>query len=218
MAGPGIHPAAGSRSLKRKSFARALRRHLIAGLIVIVPATVTGFVLWWIFQRVDNLLGRFLYPVLGRAAIPGLGIITLLLLLLLVGWAAERAIGSRALAWWNGLLERIPVARRIYGAADRIMRTVFSEQEKPFSAVVLFEYPTPGYWTMGLLAARAPDAAQLVGQDLVTVFVPRTPNPTSGSLVMVPRSAVRPLEMTIDEAFTFVLSAGSVTPSSEQTP
>ena len=218
MAGPGIHPAAGSRSLKRKSFARALRRHLIAGLIVIAPVTVTGFVLWWIFQRVDNLLGRFLYPVLGRAAIPGLGLITLLLILLVVGWAAERAVGSRAIAWWNGLLERIPVARRIYGAANNIVRTIFSERDRPFSAVVLIEYPSPGRWSLGLLAARAPDVAQLGEKDLVTVFIATTPNPTSGMLVMVPRSSIRVLDMSIDEAFTFVLSAGSVTRTPEATP
>jgi uncharacterized membrane protein len=177
--------------------------------------TVTGFVLWWIFQRVDNLLGRFLYPVLGRAAIPGLGLLTLVIILLLVGWAAERAIGSRIIAWWNGLLDRIPVARRIYGAADSIVRTVFSEKERPFSAVVLIEYPSPGRWSLGLLAARAPGAVQLGDEELVTVFIATTPNPTSGTLVMVPRSSIRLLDMSIDEAFTFVLSAGSVTPAGQ---
>jgi uncharacterized membrane protein len=217
VAGSGIHPAAGSRNLKRKSFARALRRHLIAGLIVITPVTVTGFVLWWIFQTVDNLLGRFLYPVLGRAAIPGL-----------VAHAHRYSAGGgldsgagnwlRAIAWGNNLLDRIPVARRIYGAADSIVRTVFSEKERPFSAVVLIEYPSPGRWSLGLLAARAPEAAQHGEEDLVTVFIATTPNPTSGVLVIVPRSSVRVLDMSIDEAFTFVLSAGSVTPTSEQMP
>jgi uncharacterized membrane protein len=216
VAGSGKHPAASSRALKRKPLARALRRHLIAGLIVIAPVTVTGFVLWWIFQRVDNLLGRFLYPALGQAAIPGLGLITLILLLLIVGWSAERAIGSRALAWGNSLLERIPVARRIYSASDRIVRTVFSENERPFNDVVLIEYPSSGRWSLGFLAARAPDAVQLEAEDLVTVFVPTTPNPTSGVLVIVPRASVRSVALTIDEAFTFVLSAGSVTPTSEQ--
>ena len=180
--------------------------------------TVTGFVLWWIFQTVDNLLGRFLYPVLGRAAIPGIGLVTLILILLAVGWAAERAVGSRAIAWGNSLLDRIPVARRIYGAADSIVRTVFSENERPFSAVVLIEYPSPGRWSLGLLAARAPNAVQQGEEELVTVFIATTPNPTSGMLVIVPRSSVRELDMSIDEAFTFVLSAGSVSPTAQPGP
>ncbi|HSL72797.1 MAG TPA: DUF502 domain-containing protein [Longimicrobiales bacterium] len=171
---------------------------------------MTGFVLYWIFLRVDGLLGRILYPAIGLR-IPGLGLLTLLLLLLGIGWAAERAVGSRMIAWWHGALERIPVARRIYGAANSIVRTVLSKEDRPFNEVVLIEYPSPGRWSLGFLAAAAPSAARPDGEDMVTVFVPTTPNPTSGMLVMVPRSAVRVVAMTIDEAFTFVLSAGSVT-------
>jgi uncharacterized membrane protein len=191
---------------------RAFQRHLIAGLIVITPVTVTGAVLWWVFHRVDGVLGRFLYPAIGMR-VPGLGLITLVLLLLGIGWAAERAIGSRVVLWWHNLLERIPVARRIYSAANRIVRTVFSDHERPFNEVVLVEYPSPGRWSIGFLAARAPDPAQNEEADRITVFVPTTPNPTSGMLVIVSRASVRPLAMTIDQAFTFVLSAGSVSPA-----
>lgn len=190
---------------------RAARRHLIAGLIVITPVTVTGFVLWWVFQRVDGLLGRFLYPAIGMR-IPGLGLITLLVLLLVIGWAAQRAIGSRLIDWWHQLLERIPVARRVYGAANRIIRTVFSEQERPFKEVVLFEYPSPGRWAIGLVAARAPESVQDGTDERVTIFIPNTPNVASGRLVVVPRSQVKPIDLTVDQVFTFALSAGAVTP------
>ncbi len=190
---------------------RAARRHLIAGLIVITPVTVTGFVLWWVFQRVDGLLGRFLYPALG-VRVPGLGLVTLLLGLLVIGWAAERAVGSRILRMWHNLLERIPVARRVYTAANRIIRTVFSDQERPFQEVVMFEYPSPGRWSIGFVAARAPNAVQEGDEERVTVFIPNTPNVASGRLVIVARSLVKPIDLTSDQVFTFALSAGAVTP------
>jgi uncharacterized membrane protein len=196
---------------------RALRRHLIAGLIVIAPVTATAFVLWWIFRALDGLLGRVLYPVLSRllpwfAPPPGLGLLALLALLIVVGWAAELAIGSRIVAWWNGLIDRIPVTRKIYGAANRIVRTVLGEGSRPFQKVVLVEYPSPGRWVMGFLAARAPDIMQTHIEDAVSVFVPTTPNPTSGFITIVPRRLVIELELTIDQAFTYILSAGSTSP------
>jgi len=196
---------------------RALRRHLIAGLIVIAPVTATAFVLWWIFQALDGLLGRFLYPVLSDffprfIPLPGLGLLALLLLLIVIGWTAELAIGSRVVAWWNGLIDRIPITRKIYGAANRIVRTVLGEGARPFQKVVLVEYPSTGRWAIGFLAARAPDIMQQHIADAVSVFVPTTPNPTSGLIVIVPRSRVIELKMTVDQAFTYILSAGSTGP------
>jgi uncharacterized membrane protein len=196
---------------------RAIRRHLIAGLIVIAPVTATAFVLWWIFQALDGLLGRFLYPVLSRyfpwfVPLPGLGLLALLLLLIIVGWAAELAIGSRIVSWWNGLIDRIPITRKIYGAANRIVRTVLGEGARPFQKVVLVEYPSTGRWAIGFLAARAPDTMQKHIEDAVSVFVPTTPNPTSGLIVIVPRQRIIELQMTVDQAFTYILSAGSVGP------
>jgi uncharacterized membrane protein len=196
---------------------RAIRRHLIAGLIVIAPVTATIFVLWWIFQLLDGLLGRFLYPVMSRLVPwlpppPGLGLLALLLVLIFVGWLAERAIGSRILGWWNNLLERMPLTRTIYGAANRIVRTMLGDGARPFNTVVLIEYPSDGRWSMGFVAARAPDFMQEHVDDAVSVFIPTTPNPTSGFIVVVPRSRTRVLPLTVDQAFTFILSAGSVRP------
>lgn len=194
---------------------RVIRRRLIAGLVVIAPVTATGFVLWWIFQALDGLLGRFLYPALGRLVpwidlLPGLGLIALLLLLITVGWAAERAVGSRALKSWHSLLERIPITRRIYSAANRIVRTMFGQESRPFKDVVLVEYPAPGRFSLGFLAAETPDAIQAHVPDSVSVFIPSTPNPTTGWLAIVPRSTIRILPLTPDEAFTLILSGGAV--------
>ncbi|HEU5209632.1 MAG TPA: DUF502 domain-containing protein [Longimicrobiales bacterium] len=187
------------------------RRRLIAGVIVIAPVTVTAVVLWWLFNLVDGLLGQFLYPWL-PFPIPGLGLIMLLLLLFLVGWGAERALGSRLLAGWSTLLERIPLARRIYAAANSITRTMFGEQERPFKSVVLVEWPAEGRWSIGFLAGVAAGSMRRHVDDGVSVFIPTTPNPTTGFLTVVSRSKTITLDMTIDQAFTFILSAGAATP------
>jgi uncharacterized membrane protein len=136
----------------------------------------------------------------------------LLLILFLVGWGAERAIGSRFVAWWQELLETIPITRRIYGAANRIVRTVFAGEERPFKAVVMVEYPAPGRWSIGFLAGPAPDAMARHIEDAVSVFIPTTPNPTTGFLTIIPRRLIIHLPMSVDQAFTFILSAGAATP------
>lgn len=203
---------------------RLLKRRLVAGLVVIAPLTVTLAVLWWIFQWLDGLLGRFLYPLIGRlitqpgeepipVLLPGLGLVVLLLLLLVVGWLAERTVGKPALGTWHALLERMPLTKKIYNAADRIVRAMLDSGSRPFKTVVLIEYPTDGRWSIGFLAARAPDPIQPHVPDGVSVFVPTTPNPTSGWLVVVPPERVRTVAMTVDEAFTYILSAGSVRPN-----
>lgn len=190
---------------------RVLQRHLIAGLVVIAPVGVTAFVLYYIFEWLDGILGRFLYAAIGRS-IPGLGLLALLVILIAVGWVTERAVGARAVDAWNMWLESIPLARRVYNASRRIVRTVFGGQHGLFRGVVLIEYPSDGRWSIGFRAADAPGVARASTGEAVTVFVPTTPNPTSGWLVIVPRERVVPLAMTLEEAFTYILSAGSVTP------
>ncbi|HEX2165846.1 MAG TPA: DUF502 domain-containing protein [Longimicrobiales bacterium] len=202
----------------------SIRRHLIAGLIVIAPITATAVVLWWIFQVLDGLLGRFLYPALGGLlgretfVIPGLGLLVLFVLLVGIGFAAQRAIGSRVVAWWHATLERIPLTRRIYTAANRIVRTMFGAESRPFKKVVLVEYPSPGRWAIGFLSAPAPLAIQRHVPESFSVFVPTAPNPTTGFLIIVPAEYIREIAMTVDEAFTYILSAGAVSPEGIRPP
>lgn len=188
-----------------------VRRRLIAGLVVIAPVTITAAVLWWIFQSLDGLLGNFIYPAIG-IQVPGLGLLLLLALLLVVGWLAERTVGARVVGWWHTLLERFPLTRRVYTASHRIVRTVFGEDQRFFRDVVVVEYPGPGRWSLGFITAPAPMGIRDVVKDGVTVFIPTTPNPTTGYLVVVPRRDVTPVPWTLEQAFTFILSAGGVTP------
>ncbi len=191
---------------------RVLRRRLIAGLIIVAPAGVTAAVLVYVFRWLDGILGRYLYVAFGRP-IPGLGLLLLLVLLFVAGWLAERTIGTRVIGFWHASLERIPFARRVYNASNRIVRTMFSGSRSAFREVVLVEYPADGRWSIGFVAGEAPGTARRRLRDAVTVFVPTTPNPTSGWLVIVSRERTVPLAMTLEEAFTYILSAGVVTPA-----
>lgn len=188
-----------------------MRRYLITGLIVIAPIGVTVFVLSWLFQRLDPILGRFLPDIAGRQ-IPGLGLAALVLILIVVGWFSQRTIGRRALLTWNRLLERVPFARRVHSASAQIFSSVL-EREKLFQHCALIEFPQPGSWALVFETADAPDEIQVsVGEPSVSVFLPTAPNPTSGYLLILPRSRVRRLQMSVEDGLKLVLSAGVARP------
>ena len=197
---------------------KALRRRMIAGLIVIAPLAVTLYVLWWLFRTVDGILGQSVYDAIG-VTIPGLGLLMLVLLLLGVGWLAERTIGAQIFNWWHGLLDRVPVVSRLYGATRRIVGSVFGGEEKKFfREVVLFEYPSPGQWTLGFVTGGAPKALDDRVNDGVTIFLPTAPNPVTGFLIIVPRARTIRLPVTVEEGFTYILSAGAVSPGGASVP
>lgn len=195
-----------------RSIPATFRRYLLGGLAVTGPLGITAFVLWWLFVRVDGLLGRWVDPLIGRS-VPGLGALLLIVLLLLVGWIVERTLGGRLIDLGERILNRVPLVRRLYGGSSRIVRAVIGEEKMAFREVVLFEHPGPGLWAFGLVTARAPSAAaDVLSDDGVTIYLPTAPNPMSGYLIITDRSKTRPTGMTPEEVFTFVLSAGSVSP------
>ncbi|HZD80264.1 MAG TPA: DUF502 domain-containing protein [Actinomycetota bacterium] len=191
---------------------KLLRRRLIAGLIVIAPLGVTAYILWWLFRAVDGILGNAVYQLIGFP-IPGLGLLLLLALLLGVGWLAERTVGSQILEWWHAALDRVPVVSRLYNATRRIVGSVFGGEERRFfREVVLFEYPSAGQWTLGFVTGRAPRALAEKMSSGLTVFLPTAPNPVTGFLIIVPEERIIRLPVTVEEGFTYILSAGAVPP------
>lgn len=188
-----------------------LRRYVITGLIVIAPIGVTVFVLTWLFQALDPILGRYLPAIAGRQ-IPGLGIAALFIILVVVGWFSQRAIGRRALGIWNVVLDRVPVARRLHAASSQIVSSVL-ERDRLFQHCALVEFPQEGSWVLVFETAPAPDEVEdMVGEPSVSVFLPTAPNPTSGYLLMLPRSRVRRLDMSVEDGLKLVLSAGVARP------
>lgn len=188
-----------------------LRRYLLTGVVVIAPIGVTAYVLYWIFSKLDAILGRIFSSIGLR--VPGLGLLALFLVVIAVGWLAQQAVGREFIALGRNWLKRFPLTRTIYSAASQIVEQVVGENRKLFKMCVLIEYPRPECWAVGFLTADAArEITDKAREDSVAVFVPTTPNPTSGYLVFLPRSHVIPLRMTVEEGFKLVVSAGAVTP------
>ena len=194
-----------------------LRRYLIAGLLVWLPILVTVLILRFLIDVVDNSL--LLLPAAVRPEnllgfrIPGLGLLLSGMVLLITGMVVTNLLGSSMVKLWEGLLARIPVVRAIYSASKQLTETLFSGSGKSFRKVVMVRYPHPGTWTLAFLTGDGmAEANAKTGRDLVNIFVPTTPNPTSGFFLMVPREDMIELDMPVDVGIKLILSAGAVMP------
>ena len=195
-----------------KRVLQRLRRYLVTGLVVIAPIGVTVYVLTWLFRRLDPIIGRYLPPVAGLEP-RGLGLVALLVILVLVGWASQRAMGRRVLHAWNRFARRVPVARRLYGASSQVFEAVLTREEKLFRHCAQIEYPSPGSHTLAFETAEAPaEMEAVIGEPAVSVFLPTVPNPTSGFLLVLPKRRVHRLDMTVEDGFKMIFSAGMAVP------
>ncbi len=196
---------------QEKSSLALIRRYLLTGIVVIAPVGITVFVLWWILARLDAILGR-IFSLIGLR-IPGLGLLVLILLVITVGWAAQQAVGRQLINLGRYWLMKFPLTKTIYSAAQQITEQIIGDQKKFFKSCVLVEYPRQGCWALGFLtSAAAEEINELTTEDSVAVFLPTTPNPTSGFLVFLPRAQVRLLQMSVEEGFKLVISGGAVRP------
>ncbi|MCU7811383.1 MAG: DUF502 domain-containing protein [Candidatus Thiodiazotropha sp. (ex Notomyrtea botanica)] len=194
-----------------------LRRYLVAGLLVWLPLVATFFVIRllvnWMDQsllllpeayRPDGLLGFHL---------PGLGVVLSLLILLLTGLVAANLFGRKLVSLWEHLLSRIPLVRSVYSAVKQMVETMFSDNGKSFRKVVLVEFPRRGMWTLAFLTSdEQGPVQQATGQEVISVYVPTTPNPTGGYFVLVPKGDVREIDLSVDDGLKLLLSMGAVNP------
>ena len=194
-----------------------LRKYIIAGLLVWLPFAATVVIVKLVIDLLDRTI--LLLPpewqpatVLGFS-IPGFGIILAITILLLTGMLAANLFGRRLVSIWEAILNRIPLVRSIYNSVKQISSTILDSRGKSFRKVVMLEYPRKGIWSIGFLTNEN-IATELdnVDKDLVAVFVPTTPNPTSGFIIMAPRQDVTELDMTIEEGFKFIISMGVIIP------
>lgn len=203
-----------------RSPSQRLRRYLIAGILVWTPIVVTVFILKFLVGLVDQTM--LLVPAQWRPeallgfGIPGLGLVLAVVLLLITGVAVTNLVGRKLVIWWENLMKRIPVVRSIYSGAKTFTETVFTPKGQAFKRVLLVQYPREGIWSMGFQSGdEVGEASHLSGRRLVCVFIPTTPNPTSGFIIMVPREDVRPLNMSIDDAMRWIFTLGVASPSWE---
>jgi len=196
---------------------KRLRRYLVAGILVWLPLGITFILLRFLVALTDRTLN--LLPLKYRPeewlgfAIPGLGVLLTIIVLLLTGLLAANIVGRSVVGGWESLMDRIPVVRSIYAAAKNFAEIVFSDSGHAFKKVLLVEYPRKGMYTLTFqTASKLGEVQDRTGEDVVCCFVPTTPNPTSGFIIIVPRKDVIELDMEVDSAVRFVMSLGVVVP------
>ncbi|MDO9420757.1 MAG: DUF502 domain-containing protein [Herminiimonas sp.] len=194
-----------------------MRKYFITGLLILVPLAITLWVLNLIVGTMDKSL--LLLPMSWRPealfgfAIPGLGTILTLLIIFLTGLATRNFIGNRVVALWEAVLKRIPVFNTIYSSVKQVSDTLFSSSGNAFRKALLVQYPRQGSWTIAFMTGvPGGDVRNHLVGDYVSVYVPTTPNPTSGFFLMVPRADTIELDMNVDEALKYIVSMGVVTP------
>lgn len=194
-----------------------LRKYFVTGLLIWAPLAVTLWVIDIILATLDSSL--LLLPPSWRPDsllgfhIPGFGLILTVLIVLATGVLAANIIGARLLRWWEELLSRIPIVRSIYSSVKQVSDTMLSPKGNAFRKAVLVEFPQRGQWAIGLVVGSPGPVIEKELGNVISVFVPTAPNPTSGYTVMVPPEAVRECDMSVDEALKFIVSLGVVVPS-----
>lgn len=205
----------------RRSLLASLRASFLTGLVVIAPVALTMWLIWSVVGWIDG----FVLPLVPRTIQPeeyiginlrGVGVIIFLVFTIIVGWIAKGIIGRSMIHFGEGLVNRMPVVRTIYSGIKQISETVFAQSERSFEKACLIQYPRKGIWAIGFVSTNAKgevaEKAETSG-ELVGVFVPTTPNPTSGFLLMFPEEDVIELDMSVEDAAKLVISAGLVYPN-----
>lgn len=206
---------------RRPGLLARLRSSFLTGIVVIAPISLTIWLLWTVVGWFD----AFVLPLVPRWFQPeqyigidlrGVGVIIFLLFTIIVGWVAKGLIGRSMIHFGESIVQRMPVVRSIYSGIKQISETVFAQTESSFEKACLVEYPRLGMWAIGFISTNAKgEIAKRAGPDnpLMGVFIPTTPNPTSGFLLFFPKNDIIELDMTVEEAAKLVISAGLVYPN-----
>lgn len=202
---------------KRGPFAR-LRAYLLAGILVTAPISITVYLTYvflnFIDSRVAKILPHHWYEGLyGGTTVPGLGLLVALVFFIIVGWFATNILGRFFIRVSEYIVDRVPVIRTIYAAVKQIFETIMASKSQAFREVVMLEYPRKGVWSIGFVTGRSEgEVQQATKEETINVFVPTTPNPTSGYLLFVPKKELKYLKMTVEDGIKLVVSAGIITP------
>ncbi len=200
---------------------RALRNNLLAGIVVAAPITVTLWLVLALIGFVDRTVKPLIPPVYNPETylpfgIPGLGLVFAVVFLTVLGAFATNIAGRAALGWGDRLVDRVPLVRNIYRAIKQIISSIMLQRENSFRDVVLIQWPRDDVWAVGFVARSVTGSlADLLGDERVAVFVPTTPNPTSGFLIYERRDRIKPLNVTLEEGAKLVMSAGLMLPGED---
>ncbi len=210
-----------SQETKRRTLFGGVRSSFLTGLVVIIPIGLTIWLVWTITGWIDGWVlplvpQRFLPEQYIGINLRGVGAIFFLVFTVIVGWLAKGLIGRSLLHWAEGVVDSVPVVRSVYNGIKQIAETVFAQAETSFEHACLVEYPRKGMWAVAFISSTAKGEVARnipVDQQKISIFLPTTPNPTSGFLLFVPRSDIIELEMSVEDAAKLVISAGLVYPN-----
>lgn len=191
-----------------------LRGCFLTGIVVTAPVALSLYIVWSILIWIDDRVGEIVpLHLTGEGSIPGLGIVLAVCFFILIGWFARNFIGLILLEFSDFVLERLPLVKTVYGALKQVFEMVMGKQAQAFREVVMIEFPRKDVWTMGFLTGKTNgELAEKIGESYLNVFVPTTPNPTSGFLMMVPEKDVKRLDMSVDEGLKAIVSCGLIMP------
>ena len=205
-----------------------MKKYIVTGLLVWLPLAITIWVLLWVLGLINSVFASMLAALLavapaslhdsidGLRHVPGLGLVILVGGMLLTGVFVANIFGQWWLRQWDRLLSNIPIVKSIYSSVKQVSDTLFSSSGNAFREAVLVQYPHQGSWTIAFVTGKpGGEVAEALGEEHVSLYVPTTPNPTSGFLLMMPRASVRPLKMSVDAALKHIISMGVVAPEGE---
>ncbi len=189
-------------------------KYFFRGLFVLLPLFITIWLLWFLFSFMDGILGGIISVIFGRP-LPGVGFLVTISLIFLTGYFANYLLGEKILKLFEAAICKVPIVKSIYSSAKQINEALFQTKEsKGFNKACLVEYPRIGIYSIGFITAAAPKeaSAKIGGKKLLCVFVPNTPTPATGFLILVPENEVIMLDMKTEDAFKLVVSAGVLKP------
>lgn len=194
----------------------SFKKYFITGLVVVIPVSLTFYILFAVFQFIDNILGRFLTGYIKNAwgfYVPGIGFIICILLILLVGILATRFLRKRIFLDFEKWFSRLPLIKNVYPALKQVILFVSAQKEFGFKKVALVEYPSRGIWSIGFITNEGfANLNQATGKDLVAVFMMISPGPLSGYVVFVPKEEIKFPDMSVHEALNIIISGGVFNP------
>ena len=192
-----------------KSVLNLLKNELITGMVLLAPVLGTLYLIYFIVRSIDDLFPDMWRPEIRRHPLPGLGIVSVICIALLVGIFAHNVVGRRMMTLFDSVVSRLPLFGGTYGLIKQVFESVFSQGADSFQKAVLVEYPHPGSHAIGFVTStRGPKILSKDGKPLVQLYVPTTPNPTSGFYLLVEKELVRELDMPVDQAFKLVITMG----------
>lgn len=197
-----------------------LRKYIITGLLIWIPLGITILVIKLLVDLMDRTI--VLLPPSWRPEavfgfdLPGLGIVISAMIIFITGFILTNIAGRRLIRFWESFLDRIPLVRSIYSSVKQVTQTVLSSDSNTFNEVLLIEYPRKGIWTLCFKTSDSPKTFnEATGKELITVFVPTTPNPTSGFILFIPKDEIKKMDLDVEDALKLVMSLGVITPESK---